>query len=285
MVNPVSGGVDKQEFHKGLSSWAVNHHIDIEVMETTGENDHETLSRKIKEINPRAVVACGGDGTINLVGKQLLGTGIALGLVPMGSANGLATELEIPPDEFQALRTIRKGKTIDADVLCINGEHYCFHLADVGFNARLIESYEEEGGHGKMLYAKHLAGQLADKETFDCTIDINGDSLDFEAVMVVFANASKFGTGAVVNPEGTLDDGRFEICIYKPYSNWSLPWLAYLMFSGRIDEYENAEFISTDKATIRMKSPQPVQIDGEVVGKQEKVDVEVLRGQLKLIVP
>src|SRR5207248_11105267 len=125
----------------------------IEHFFLSGQNDEASLKQWIEKVRPSVVVAVGGDGTVSLVAKQLLGTKIILAILPAGSANGMAKELNIPTNINDALAIILKGEQKCCDVIKIN-EHLCFHLSDIGLNAKMVKYFAEGNIRGLLGYAK-----------------------------------------------------------------------------------------------------------------------------------
>ncbi|MEJ7683055.1 MAG: diacylglycerol kinase family protein [Segetibacter sp.] len=179
-----------------------------------GKNDAEELEKYIEEVKPEKVVAVGGDGTISMVAKKIFGTDMQLGILPAGSANGMARELNIPINTEQALDIVEKGIVRKADAICINDE-ICLHLSDIGMNARLIKYFDEGNMRGKWGYAKVALKVLLRKQNIRIIIQAKEKEIKRDAFMVVLANASKYGTGAIINPKGDLYDGLFEVVIIK----------------------------------------------------------------------
>jgi len=284
VINPISGGIEKNGFRKQIAD-KCGDKIDFTFFETTGENDKEKLLQAIDDFTPTAVVACGGDGTVNMVAEVIIGQDIGLGIVPLGSANGLATELEIEEDVDQALDIITNGKTQAIDVLKINGEHLCLHLSDVGLNANLIKRFEKDSGRGKIGYARHFFDTLFKKTPLRYKIHSENKSFRAKAEMIVFANARKYGTGAIVNPIGKIDDKQFEVCIFKPYPWYAIFRLTFLFFSGKLNYSPFVKIFSTEQVTVESNKPEHLQIDGEPIGKFNKVQVEMFDDQLKVFVP
>jgi len=140
VLNPHAGaGFDKADIIQKLES--IRPDIHLTTVETTGENDASMVSREIDNNNWDAVLVGGGDGTVNLAAKILTGRNVPLGIVPLGSANGLAACLDIF-DIDAAIEAIRSGNTTAMDVLNINDE-LCLHLSDFGFNAGLVKRFDE----------------------------------------------------------------------------------------------------------------------------------------------
>ncbi|UII33898.1 diacylglycerol kinase family lipid kinase [Fulvivirga ulvae] len=285
VVNPISGGIDKSDLKTELKSCCTESNVAFDLIETKGEDDHRLISEEIEKSKPDAVVACGGDGTINLVAQVLLGKGISLGIIPLGSANGLATELLIPKNIRKAVKIIIKNHVIDMDVLRINGKFLSLHLSDVGFNAKLIKNFDEGGSRGKLAYAAHFFKVLFKKAPSKYTFIMGENSFRRRAEMVVFANASKYGTGAVVNPDGCLYDKKFEVCIFKPYPWYAIFRLAFDFFTGRMKQSPYVKIFSTTNIVVRSKKKVPLQVDGEVMGDFKQVKVTLEDVPLPIIVP
>jgi diacylglycerol kinase (ATP) len=150
VINPKSGGTDKAGLDKLIEKQCKKHNYTFDLLFTRGRDDLALIKNTIGEKVPGIVVACGGDGTINLVAKALLGADISLGIMPLGSANGLAHEFRIPEDEIDSLSIIFNEKPKLLDILSINGDKVSLHLSDVGFNAKVIKEFERDQGRGKL---------------------------------------------------------------------------------------------------------------------------------------
>lgn len=285
VVNPISGGKAKTEVKRLIQNWCSQHQVNGRIIETTGENDAALISEYLQVFAPVTVVACGGDGTLNLVAQQLLGTSINLGILPLGSANGLATELCIPDNVPKALDVLESGHTVHLDVLLVNEQHHCLHLADIGYNARLIQEFESDAHRGKWGYFKSFLRVVQNRPLAKFRIKIGGRQYEHRGVMATFANARSYGTGAVVNPNGKPDDGKFETCIFMPWPRWHIIWMSILFFIGQIDKSKYVKILSGDHVKINTDRPLPLQVDGELIGDYKTVEVRVLPEKLKVFVP
>lgn len=285
VVNPISGGIDKSDLKNELTSCCNDHSIAFDWVETTGENDVELISEKIKEAQPQVVVACGGDGTINLVAQVLLGGSLKLGIIPLGSSNGLASELLIPRNIKKAFNIILKDNVLNIDVLRVNDEYISLHLSDVGFNAKLVKNFDAGNSRGKLAYAAHFFKVLFKKAPSKYTFIQKERKFRRRAEMVVFANASRYGTGAVVNPDGCLFDKKFEVCIFKPYPWYAIFRLAFDFFTGGVKRSPYVKIFSAKNIVVKSVNMVPLQIDGEVIGEFKQVTVSLDANQLPLIVP
>jgi diacylglycerol kinase family enzyme len=216
-----------------------------------------------------------------MVAKKLLKTEMALGIIPAGSANGMAAELNIPVDVEAALNIVENGIVRKADAICINNE-ICLHLSDIGMNARLIKYFEEGNMRGKLGYAKVALKVLLRKQNIRVIMQSKGKEIKRDAFMVVLANASKYGTGAVINPKGDLYDGLFEVVIIRQLGIGTL--LKMWLRPHTLDP-KKIEVIQATSVRIQTHRKVHFQVDGEYLGKVRRVDADILPGQLNILLP
>jgi len=283
IINPRSGRGPDKALPIHIAGYAKKSHWDIRIYLLQGNYEAEIKS-EIQLFSPDIVVAAGGDGTINLMAEILNGSSIPLGIIPTGSANGMAKELNIPSKIESALEVCSNGKTKAIDLMRINGK-ICIHLADVGLNARVVKRFEEDTKRGLLTYARHLFGEVFLLKVYTFRIWMDGIKIKRKGVSMTFANASKYGTGAVINPEGKLDDGKFELVIIKPFPGIKLLSIAWKMFVNQLHTSDYVEIISCHSAKVFSNKKTTLQIDGEVFGKVKEISIESLPGALKVIVP
>lgn len=282
VVNPIAGAKDKESTIASIKKWAQSSAIDLHILETTGKDDHRKVTEKVNEINPDKVVSVGGDGTLVLCANILRDHKTPLGVIPMGSANGMATELQIPSGIEAGLRIISKGKTKDIDTLEFEGHDYGIHISDVGLNARLVKHFAESGRRGFLGYAEGIFEEYIRPEYFEATVIANGKEITRRCLMVAFANAKRYGTGAMLNHKGKVDDGLLEICILQKLDLTDMMehWI------NLVDESSShIEVIQCEEAEIRLNRKTDFQIDGEVMPPTEVVKVKVIPRGLRVIVP
>ena len=282
VINHKSGAGNDTSLKGLIAKVAKAEGFDFQIYSMTG-NDEENIRAEIKKFKPSIVSAAGGDGTVKLIAKILANTRIILSIIPYGSANGMAKELAITKIDF-ALELLSQGNPKPIDLVDINGE-ICVHLADVGLNARVVKRFEKDTKRGIITYAKHLFGEMFLLKNYRFQISYDGKNIIRKAVSITFANASKYGTGAVINPEGILDDGKFELVIVKPFPRIKLLSIAWKMFVGRLHTSDYVEIISCKKATVVSNRRTTLQIDGEVIGKVKKINSKVMPKALRVLVP
>lgn len=243
----------------------------------------EDVKEKIELLDPEIVAAAGGDGTVNFFARLLKGKKRPLLIIPTGSANGMAKELGITRIEI-ALGLLCEGKKQPVDLLEINN-HLCIHLSDVGFNARIVKRFERDPKRGILTYARHMLSELFLIRPHRFWFTIDTAQFMRRAVSVTFANASKYGTGMVINPIGKINDGMFELVIVKPFPPIQLFSLAWKLILGTFNSSDYVEVVSCKSAKIRSRKKITLQIDGEVINKTRHISIDVIPDALTLLVP
>ncbi len=282
VVNPISGSKDKTDLIEQIKSFSEKSNIDSFIYETTGTNDKSELSKIYKSHKPERVIVAGGDGTLKMVVEALENEDVIYGLIPAGSANGFATDLNIPNTMEDILNVAFHNDFSEIDVVEINGMK-SLHLSDLGLNALLVKNYENSDSRGKLGYLQQVIPTLKEaEEVFKASIKTEDSHFECEAKMIVIANSQKYGTGIVINPIGKLNDGKFEIVVLK-----SLDFLVIAkIISGNIPISDDTiEVISASKAEIALKQSVNFQIDGEYFGTIDNLKVDILKGKIKIATP
>ena len=281
VINPVAGNSDidwKQE----IETYFEEKDVQIDFFVLPKKIVKKEL--KIYLLNSKAdkIIAVGGDGTITLVANILLHSKIPLGLLPAGSANGMAKEFGISLQPQEAIAIVDKGKITACDSITINDQMACVHLSDIGLNAQLIKYFDEGKLRGKLGYAKVILKTLWRTEKMIVNMDTSEEKISREAFMVVLANASKYGTGAVINPQGSVNDGYFELVILKRIN--FLTTLKMLVNPGPYNP-NHIEIFKCKSVNIQTKRKVHFQIDGEYMGKVKNIKAEIAPNSLDMILP
>ena len=282
VVNPIAGGRDKAATVNSIREWAQSSNREICIIETTGKNDHININEKIEQVQPDKVVSVGGDGTLLLCVKLLQHHEIPLGIIPMGSANGMATELQIPTGINAGLQVIETENTLCIDVLCINDQELGIHISDIGINARLVKYFEESERRGFWGYAEGLLQEYIKPEYFKARIKTDNTYLETDALMIAFANAKRYGTGAYLNQKGRLDDGLLEVCVLNKLE---LSDLAEHLIDRVNENSEHIKVIQCREVEVWLDHTISFQVDGEVKPATDHIKVNIIPKALNLIIP
>lgn len=282
VVNPISGDIDKAEIIGEAKEYAAKQDIHLVVYVTTGKNDESEIQKLQEKNKAERIIIAGGDGTIKMVAEAVENHDVILGILPAGSANGLSVDLNLPDSLEENLEIAFNNNYMEMDMISINGKK-SLHLSDIGINAELIKNYENSSIRGKLGYALQAFNTLAGlKPPFHAIIETHLGRIETEARMVVVANSQKYGTGVAINPNGVMNDGKFEIVILK---NLDLIVFSKILSGNMPVENDDVEIISTDKAVVTTNSPVSFQIDGEYCDEVTRLEVEILPNQMRVAVP
>lgn len=284
IVNPISGGVDKEPFLKEAKSLCDTYGISYTIFKTTGKNDKEEAMKVINQVEPDKIASVGGDGTTLFVATLLLGTAYPMGIIPLGSANGMATELYVNLKPIEALKDLILSEIVGGlDMILINNEHYTLHIGDVGINASIVDSYERDKNRGMITYAKYFLEEMTQLKPFKATVKANGKTNDFQVLMTAICNARKYGTGVPLNVVGNPMDGLFEIVLIEKVDTASLLAAGLAALHDKFHDSQKSTVIQTHKAEIIFDEPRLLQLDGEVIQKYQRLDIELLQGAVNFI--
>jgi diacylglycerol kinase (ATP) len=211
IINPMAGSHTIDWVVEIANYFNLSHHA-IQLHHLTGSCNVETIKEHIRLFAPHQVVAVGGDGTVKLAAECVIHTDILLGILPAGSANGLSKELGIPDDPQKAIDVLVAGYAKKIHVTLINN-HLCIHLSDIGLNAYAMKKFRTQQVRGMWGYFIAALGVLMQNQRMQIKMEIEGKIIKIKAEMIVIANATRYGTGAVINPIGQLDRFPFLKCL------------------------------------------------------------------------
>ena len=281
VINPISGGKEKKDWESTIRQYFKESPHNMEFYLLSGAEDAGSVKYYIESVNPDRVVGVGGDGTIKLLAELLQNTNIPLGIIPAGSANGMARELEIPADIDVALDISVNGLVKPIDVILVNGE-ICIHLSDVGLNAMLVKYFEKSEKRGMWGYGKAVLRMLYEKQKMYATIITDEATYKRKAYMVTIANARKYGTGANINPEGDVADGYFEVVVVRKLN---LIEIGKAIFTEKSFHPRRIEVFKTKKLQLSLLHRSFFQVDGEYRGKIKELTASIVPNALKIMLP
>lgn len=279
IINPGSGSGDV-DYKTEISSYFEKKKTAIDIYELPKDCNLDELKATIQKAEPDRVIAVGGDGTLKLVAECLLNTETPIGIIPAGSANGMAKELGIPLDLQEAIALTVSGKPKKIHAIMVNKE-LCIHLSDIGFNAYLVKKFDELPERGMQTYAKAAWHAFWNHRKMDVSFKANGRVIKEKAAMVALANATRYGTGLQINPDGKLDDDLFEVIIVKEYAVMEIIkiWISKLPWNPK-----KIESFQVSSLNITTKHKVHFQVDGEYLGKVDSVTAKIIPNALNVIV-
>ena len=274
IINPISGTHGHPETvrrrtqlaHDLLSSAGIEHQVFI--TERAG-HAHEIAHGSVRD-GASLVFAWGGDGTMNEVGRALAFSTTTLGLIPAGSGNGLARELNIPFDPAAALKNALQGTDRRIDVGEIGG-HLFFNAAGVGFDAHVTAMFNNrpKGRRGLLSYVMIALRELLSYQSEEYAIVTEHETMRYPSLLIALANSRQYGNGAIVAPNANLSDGHLDLVVIRSRSRLATLWEARRLFNGTITKSPGVETRRITRATISSQRPLCLHVDGEPIANSE----------------
>jgi len=284
VINPISGGKAKLRIPALIDRYLDKEKFNANFLLTEYAGHATEIVEEAITKNFDIIVAAGGDGTINEVASKVLEHKKILGILPLGSGNGLARFLNIPQNLKDAIVLINQLKTDKIDSATFNNKCF-FNLAGMGFDAHLSAAFSKDKKRGLAGYLK-----LSFKEVFtykDEIYNINIDGIDYqrEAFAVTIANSSQYGNNVYIAPRASVKDGLLDVCVIKPFSILKLPVLSYILLNGTAETSDMIEIIKGKNIKISRAKEGPVHVDGEPLNMGKEVQVAINPLSLEVIVP
>jgi YegS/Rv2252/BmrU family lipid kinase len=255
---------------------------------TTGPGDARRFAAEAAAAGAEIVLAIGGDGTANEIAWGLLGSASALGLVPMGSGNGLARTLGIPLKPDAALETLADAVPRAMDVGMIN-ERPFLNVAGAGFDAQVGLDFHEHGRRGGrrgvFTYVWLSVLRTMSYRAESWVLDASAQKFEGRAYIVALVNGRQYGGGAVLVPGARLDDGLLDIVVIEDAPALELAWNAQRLFLGTLSKYRRYRHIPAAKVVLTAAAAAPYHRDGEPEGPIARMEASVLPRALRILVP
>ncbi len=291
-INPISGTGSKLRLERKIIKKCLEYNIGFELLSTAEDGDYFFLRDKIRQDKVTDVVICGGDGTLSPVISSLLNIEINIGIIPMGSGNGLAFTAKIPRSVDKALEIIFTGKTKCVDAFLINGRLGCM-LCGIGLDAQVAYDFSLQKKRGLSTYIKQTFKNFLSASPYHFEITIQNMQFKTDAFFICIANGNQFGNNFTIAPAASLNDGLLDIIIVKKMSKPGIVWSVLKQVkTGKIISFEEKNFhkknifyFQTDKLQIINPEMAPLHIDGDHTTTHKKFDIEILPSAFTLITP
>ncbi len=284
IINPISGTKSKAGLDHLVIDALAPIGWEVEVAYTRCHGDATRLARQAVEKGCEAVIAAGGDGTINETAAALCGTGVVLGILPCGSGNGLARHLGIQVDIREGLKVIMENNPMEIDYASVNGKKF-FCTCGVGFDAAVSEAFAKKKTRGKLTYIKSTFETYAAYHPEHYTIIANGQKLTEKAFLVAVCNASQYGNNAYIAPSASINDGLLDVTIIHSGNTLSTALVGVDMLTGMIEKNMLIHTFRTNDLQIIREKKGPSHVDGEPMELPEKLDIHCVHNGLKVFTP
>ena len=274
IINPISGTHSKDEIPALIETRLDHERYDYEI-QLTGYAGHATeIARNCVARSIDAVVAVGGDGTVNEVARALTHSETALGIIPCGSGNGLARHLCIPMDAKKAIDIINACNIELFDYGVINDLPF-FCTCGMGFDAFISLKFAEAGKRGPITYVENVLkeGLKYKPETYQ--VESDDGAHRYKAFLIACANASQYGNNAYIAPGATMKDGEMDVIIMEPFDALEAPQIAADLFMKTLPNNSKIKTFRTRHLHIHREEPGAIHFDGDPIMTGTDVDVHI----------
>ena len=284
IINPISGIRPKNNIPKLLEENLDHSKFEFSYKFTEFAGHATIIARDAVENGINYILAVGGDGTINETAKALVHTNVSLGIIPLGSGNGLARHLQIPLETVKAIKTINEQNNVKIDYCKANG-HIFFCTAGVGFDAWISKKFAEDKHRGGLTYFKNVLGEYLKYKSRMYTISTADGEICEKAFLVACANASQYGNNAYIAPEASMQDGLMDITIIKPFNHIEATQIAVQLFTKQLPRNSKSTTIRSNNVKILLEKPEVMHVDGDPILVEKEIDIQVHPGGLNILVP
>ena len=258
IVNPISGKFSKKQ-RAALFDLIASDTNNV-LWKTTIQNNASKLAIKALEKNASKIIAVGGDGTINEVGSVLAGTSFEMGIIPLGSGNGLARHLQLPLNIKEAYEKSLNGNPIAIDAGVIN-DKYFFCTAGFGFDALVANRFAKRKHRGLYNYIIATLWSLFGYRPIK--IQVNGEPQTLFSLSI--ANANQFGNNAFISPFSNIQDGTLESVAISKLNLLEAAMISIRLFTKTIGASKKVSIDSFKEIHIECPEGSYLHMDGEAL--------------------
>ncbi len=266
---------------KAFAARAARPGLELDLREIKGPGHGTELAKEAVAKGFDRVISVGGDGTNNAIAQGLVGTGVPLGLVAMGSGNGYARSLGLSLDPEKALAHALTASAKALDVGYLN-EKLFLGTAGIGFDARVAHRFDQSKSRGMLGYARIIVQEIFGAPPMRIVLKANKETTEAEVLMLVFCNTREFGNGANISPNSRPDDGIAELRIVRKPSFFGLIGAFIHIYTGRADKSRYIRNVVATSATVRQEGTL-AHLDGEPVVVGNEVDFRLETGRLWVV--
>ncbi len=289
-INPMAGTSAKKNLPDIIGSRCREKNFAYEILNTNAKGDYTFLKEKTEKNKITDIIICGGDGTISKIVSFLVHSNISIGIIPLGSGNGLAFTAGIPVNIHKAIDIIFNNNAVWTDGIYINNNFSCM-LCGLGFDAVVAHGFAQQTSRGFVTYLSESLKNFTQAKTYNFNLKINGERFDTKAFFISFANSNQFGNHVTIAPKASLCDGLTDLVIVPEMSKPKLIYsLLKQIFSGKPSsnyekEQNNILYYQSSIIEVENKDLAPLHIDGEPAESQKNFLIKNCPQAFKLLQP
>lgn len=284
VINPKSG-VDRQKtIQKAIETTLNREQFSYEIQFTQYAKHGTELAANAAAKGAYAVVAVGGDGSVNDVVKGLLGTNTLLAIIPKGSGNGMARTLGIPMKVEEAIHVINQQKMIAMDIGFVNGQPFISN-AGAAFDALIAKKFARSTQRGLAIYSWLVTKHLWTYKEWDWEIEIDGKPIKERAFIINIANGRQFGYNFQIAPEASWTDGLLDVIIIRRFPKILGGMLVLRAMTGTITKSPFVRQFRGKEIIVRHPKLKLIQTDGDAHESASELRFTIQPGAQKVLVP
>lgn len=284
IINPIAGIRNRTDLEQTIRQRVDPGKYDYSIVTTTRAGEAVELSKRAVEAGTQIIVAAGGDGTVNETSRALIGTDAALGIIPLGSGNGLARHLGIPLNAKKAIDLVLEGKILRIDTASLDDKVF-LSMAGVGYDAHVAKKFAKAGHRGFVTYFRIASHEYRLYKPRKFNMIIDGKPVKRKAFMVNFANSNQFGNNVSISPNASLEDGFIDVCIVRKVPFMRVPFVLPLLFTKRFDRTVYIEIIRAKDVTLKRKKGKAIHLDGDPYDYGKEFKICIHPASLSIVVP
>lgn len=284
IINPISGTSKKEYVPETISRIIDSSTFDTTICFSERPGHATQLTKEAIAKNFYAVIAIGGDGTINEVASALRDSNTALGIIPCGSGNGLARHLNIPINIENALEIINENNVETFDYCTANNQPF-FCTCGVGFDAHVSEKFAQARRRGPLTYIQQSLIEYLKYSSKVYHIEANNKTITEKAFLIACGNASQYGNNAFITPQASMKDGLIDVTVILPFTPLDTAMMGILLFTKHLDQDTNIQSFQTEELTIKRPTAGTMHLDGDPVMMEADIKVVCHKAGIKIFVP
>lgn len=284
IINPISGVGSKRKIPKLIEEICSGNNCSLKISFTEYPGHASELTAQAIADGAECILAVGGDGTVNEIARAMIYSDAILGIIPMGSGNGLARELHIPMDPKRAIDLLSQRHVSTIDCCRANGRVF-FCTCGVGFDAAVSQKFAKEMRRGTLTYFKNAIEEYLSYKPEAYELLVDNQTIKEKAFLVACANASQYGNNAFIAPHANVQDGRMDVTILSPFTPLDIAPLAIQLFTRQIDRNSKIKTFTAGQVSIIRQRSGVMHLDGEPVMADSRIDIEMVPQALRVLTP
>ena len=262
IINNYAGHQEGAKAVEIVIPWLQKNGCKVEYAFTEYAGHATELASKASVAGFDLVVAVGGDGTVNETAQGLIDTQTLMGIIPVGSGNGLARELGISINMRKSARTLIEGVNLQIDVCKLNNQRYLC-TSGIGFDAQVAYQMSKASSRGLQRYIELVIKESILYKPINVKMKIDGKPINQPVFLITFANASQFGNNAFIAPAASMTDGLIDVIVVKPFHKIWLPLLSLSLFTKIIHKLPFVDCYKAKKVELEWADTSIFHFDGE----------------------